>query len=84
MCKLRLKFWITLNRVYGDSADVREGITRAVQRDLVSLDNPVYLNMRLRVDEDNSESYLRELPGGPDVYHQVARVFLEQYGLSPA
>jgi hypothetical protein len=76
---LRLKFWITLNRVYGDSADVRAGITRAVQRDLVSLDNPVYFNMRLRVSEDDSVSYLQALPGGPDVYRELARVFLNRY-----
>ena len=76
---LRLKFWITLNRVYGDSADVRVGITRAVQRDLVSLDNPVYVNMRLRVDESDSESYLRQLPGGPGVYRELTRAFLDHY-----
>ena len=76
---LRLKFWITRNPVYGDSADVREGITRAVQRDLISLDNPTYLNMRLRVGQDDSSTYLDNLPGGAEAYRQVARVFLDQY-----
>lgn len=76
---LRLKFWITLNRVYGDSADVRVGITRAVQRDLVSLDNPVYVNMRLRVRQEEAGSYLSELPGGPEVYQQMTRAFLDHY-----
>lgn len=80
---LRLKFWITLNRVYGDSADVRVGITRAVQRDLVSLDNPVYVNMRLRVDQNDSESYLRQLPGGPAVFREVTQAFLEHYSNEP-
>lgn len=80
---LRLKFWITRNPVYGDSADVREGITRAVQRDLISLDNPTYQNMRLRVGQGDSSSYLDKLPGGAEVYHQVARVFLDQYRSSP-
>ncbi|TXH08379.1 MAG: hypothetical protein E6R04_11065 [Spirochaetes bacterium] len=60
---LRLKFWITRNPVYGDSADVREGIARAVQRDLISLDTPTYLNMRLLVGPKDSPSYLEKLPG---------------------
>lgn len=76
---LRLKFWITRNPVYGDSADVREGITRAVQRDLVSLDNPVYLNMRLRIAEADADSYLAELAGGSALYEQITRVFMEHY-----
>ena len=62
---LRLRFWIALNRIHGDSADVREGITKAVQRDLISLDNPVYLDMRLKITAEDAPSYLETLPAVP-------------------
>lgn len=76
---LRLKFWITRNRIYGDSADVREAITRAVQRDLVSLDNPRYVNMRLRVDQSEASGYLDSLPGGSQLYRDLTQIFRDNY-----
>ena len=33
-----------------------------MQRDLISLDNPVYLDMRLKVDVDEAGAYLDPFP----------------------
>jgi len=76
---LTLRFRVSRNAVYGDSADVREGITKAVQRDLISLDNPVYLDMTLKVTADDGPAYLQSLPGGPDAYREAAVAFLAAY-----
>lgn len=76
---LDLRFRIRLNPVYGDSADVREAITRAVQRDIISLDNPVYQDMRLKIGEDDADLYLKELPGGRELYLRLARSFMAAY-----
>jgi len=76
---LGLRFWITRNRVYGDSADVREGIAKAVQRDLISLDNPEYQDMRLKIGPEDAGDYLSTLPGGAKLYEQLAETFLDVY-----
>ena len=76
---VRPRFWLTLNRVYGDSPDVRDALTRAVQRDLVSLDNPEYQDMRLKINASEAEMYLDHLPGNPDLYVDAARAFRSTY-----
>ena len=76
---VRLRFWISLNRIHGDSADVREGITKAVQRDLISLDNPVYLDMRLKIAKEDADAYLDDLPGSRELYRDLARAFRARY-----
>lgn len=77
--KVRPRFWLTLNRVYGDSPDVRDALTRAVQRDLVSLDNPEYQDMRLKINASDAEMYLAHLPGSADLYVDAARKFKSAY-----
>lgn len=74
-----LRFWIARNRIYGDSPDIREGIAKAVQRDLVSLDNPEYQDMRLKIGADDADLYLETLPGDSSLYEKLAEVFLEFY-----
>lgn len=76
---LYLRFRMSRSPVYGDSAEIRAGITKAVQRDLISLDNPVYLDMTLKVTADDGPAYLDSLPGGPELYREAARAFLDAY-----
>lgn len=76
---LETDFFLVMNKVHGDSADVREGITKAVQRDLISLDNPVYMDMRLKVSEEDADGYLVRLPGDKSLYRRAASTFLAEY-----
>lgn len=76
---IRLKFWITRDPVYGDSDDIREGLTRVVQRDLASFDDPFCMNMRLLVGVRDSAAYLDTLPGGAQAYREATRGFLEKF-----
>ena len=76
---VRPRFRLRLNRVYGDSPDVRDAISRAVQRDLVSLDNPEYQDMRLKVSKSEADNYLNELAGGRNLYIEAASHFKGAY-----
>ena len=76
---VRPRFWLRLNKIYGDSPPVRDALTRAVQRDLVSLDNPEYQDMRLKLGRGDADLYLDKLVGGPDLYIDLARNFLRSY-----
>jgi hypothetical protein len=76
---VRPRFWLRLNRIYGDSPPVRDALTRAVQRDLVSLDNPEYQDMRLKLGRGDADLYLDKLAGGSDLYIKLAQNFLRSY-----
>lgn len=76
---LRLKFWLTQDATHGDAPEVREGITKAVQRDLVSLDNPTYTQMRLKITASDAQRYLNRVPGDADMYLSLADVFMREY-----
>ena len=72
-------FIVNTHPVHGDSPLVRMAITQAVQRDLISLDNPVYLDMRLKIGRSYAQEYIDALPGGPDLYDDMTRKFLEEF-----
>src|SRR5258706_3349066 len=50
-----LRFRIQLHPVHRDSSVVRDSITNAARRDLISLDNPVYPDIRLKISPDEAE-----------------------------
>ena len=76
---LDLRFRIFVDKVYGDSPVVRDAISGAVQRDLVSLDNPEYLDMRLKISPDEARLLLDSLPGRAGFFVEVARHFVSEY-----
>jgi hypothetical protein len=76
---LNLRFWLTQDETHQDSPDVRDGITSAVQRRLVSLDNPTYQRMRLKIDAEEADEYLDGVPGGRDLFIQLATIFKDEY-----
>lgn len=76
---LKLRFAISRNEIHGDSPDVREALAKGVQRDIVSLDNPEYQNMRLKISKAYADQYFRRLPGSEDMYLRMADTFLAEY-----
>ena len=76
---VKLKFAITRNELHGDSPDVREALAKGVQRDIVSLDNPEYQNMRLKISKSFAPDYFRRLPGREEMYLKMADTFLAEY-----
>jgi hypothetical protein len=77
---INLRFWLTQDELHKDSPEIRDSITSAVQRRLVSLDNPTYQTMRMKIDgPEEASAYLESLPGGPDLYLELAAVFTRVY-----
>lgn len=80
---LDLVFRVRPDRIHGDSPTVRAAIDSAVQRDLVSLDNPEYQDMRFKFGRNEAELLLTTVPGGRDVFLPLADHFLKVYGRQP-
>jgi hypothetical protein len=74
-----LGFRIRLNPIHGDSVAVRDGIAGAARRDLVSLDNPIYQNIRLKLSEEEGYKLLANLPGGKELFPDLIESFLDRY-----
>ena len=72
-------FVVSKHPVHGDSPAVRMAITHAVQRDLVSLDNPVYLDMRIKISPEYADRYLSSLPGSPALYEAMGEAFTRSF-----
>ena len=81
---LELRFRIILDEIYGDSPTVREAISTAVQRNLISLDNPEYQDMRVKFGRYEADKILAGLPGRPEVYAAVTDAYLEHERVSVA
>jgi hypothetical protein len=63
---------------FGESQILRTALNGAAQRDLVSFDNPEYQDMRL--DRSKAAAVrLERLPGGPELYEELAKVFIDEY-----
>lgn len=77
-----VQFRVAPNPYHGGAPAVRDGITEAVQRDLVSLDNPTYLRMRIKITPGIADRYLEELPGGTELYDRLTDTFLDAYSTS--
>lgn len=76
---LNVRFRIILDRTYRDSPVVRDAISAAVQRDLVSLDNPEYLDMRLKVGRDEAVLLLKQIPGPRELFTRLAAALVDNY-----
>jgi hypothetical protein len=74
-----LGFRIRLDPIHGDSVAVRDGIAGAARRDLVSLDNPIYQNMRLKLSEEEGHKLLANLPRREELFLNLVESFLNRY-----
>jgi hypothetical protein len=76
---IQVAFRIRLHPIHCDSIAVRDGIAMAVRRDLISLDNPVYQTIRVKLSKDEGDKILQELPGGENLFGQLVDTFLQYY-----
>jgi hypothetical protein len=74
--RLDVRFRVRLHPIHRDSEVVREGLSRAARARLVSLDNPAFRNVRLCISPSEASRYLERLPGGPELYNQLADSFI--------
>ena len=73
------RFAVFLDPLHGDSPVVREAVSSVVLRDLASLDNPEYQDLRLKIVNDQAEMLLAALPGGAALYETLADAFVRCY-----
>lgn len=76
---LDLRFRIRLHNIHGDSETVQQGLYEAAQRNIVSLDNPEFQDVRLRITLEDAEAYLAGVPGPADLYKRLAGNLIKYY-----
>ncbi len=76
---LKVRFDVRLNPIHGDSPDLYDALYEAAQRNLISLDNPRFKRVRMKVGADDAPSYLCRLPGEPAMYKRLADEFVRSY-----
>ena len=75
---LDVRFRIRPHPIHGDSATVRDCITNAAQRDLISLDNPEYQDIRIKIGEEDATQMLSLIPGGKELFDILSQEILER------
>ena len=61
-----------LHPIHQDSTQVQQALYEAAQRDLISLDNPEFQKVRLKIAPGEAQQYLDGLPGEPAMYRRLA------------
>lgn len=70
---------IYLDSIHKDSPVVQDALYGAAQRNLISLDNPSFTSMRLKIGSDEAWQYLNSLPGSPELYLTLCSDVLSKY-----
>lgn len=73
---LDVRFRVRLHPIHRDSEVIREGLSRAARARLVSLDNPSFKSVRLCISPAEADHFLRRLPGGRELYEDLAESFV--------
>jgi hypothetical protein len=76
---LDLKVRIRLHPIHQDSTLLQQALYDAAQRDLVSLDNPEFQKVRLKIGPDEAQTYLARLPGSREMYLRLAERLMCYY-----
>lgn len=79
-----LRFRIRLHPIHGDSVTVRDAIAHAAQRDLISLDNPEFQDIQLKLEAPEARAILNSVPGKSALFLPLARDFLLHYSRATA
>lgn len=77
-----LRFRIVRSKIHGDSKVLRDSITHAAKRDLVSIDNPDFLVIRSKLSKSKATDFLDNLPVSADIFRELASMFIKKYPIS--
>ncbi len=78
---LDLRFRIRLHPFHNDSTTVRDAIYNAAQSGLISLDNPEYQDIRFKISDTQALKMLEDIPGGKELFLDLAESFIENKDL---
>ena len=76
---LDIRFRIRLHKFHDDSIATRNGVYSAAQSGLISLENPEYQDIRFKINESEADELLKKVPGGKELYSELAEEFLLRY-----
>lgn len=76
---IELRFRVKPHRIYGDSKTVRTALAAAAQRRIISFDNPEYLDIRIKLSEDEAARKLSRLPVREGLFDELADRFVRVY-----
>jgi hypothetical protein len=79
---LDIRFRIRLHKFHDDSILIRNAVYSAAQRGLISLDNPEYQDIRFKIKPEQANQILQSVPGGKELFSELADDFLRQYNLA--
>lgn len=74
-----LRFRVLPDPLHGDSETVRTALATAVQRDLISLDNPTFQDMRFKIDRTDARRIVESIDAPEGYFERAARRFYELY-----
>jgi len=73
------RFRLKVHAVHGDSPAIHEAVYEAAKRDLVSLDNPEFQSITLKLSPEDATHFLEDLPGNPRMYERLAEKIVDYY-----
>ncbi len=76
---LEVRYLLDAHPMHGDSLQLQDELHEAAKRDLISLDNPEFQDIRIKLSTGDSPFFLRRLPGSPDMYRRLAGSLLSHY-----
>ncbi len=76
---LDIRFQVVPDPRYGDSGTLRDAVARLAQWDLVSLDNPEYQDIRLKISTAFAETLFDQLHLDRAIYTKLADEFESVY-----
>jgi hypothetical protein len=79
---LNVRFRIKTDPSHGDSSALQQALYEAARRDLISLDNPEFQDLRLKIKASDAPRYLEGLPGPKEMYERLADKLIEYYRAS--
>ena len=56
-----------------------DSISKTAQRDLISLANPEFVDIEIKLSNGGAQSVLSALPGGAGLFSELADYFVTQY-----
>jgi hypothetical protein len=74
-----VKFRVRPHEIHGDSTAVQRALYEAAQRDLISLDNPEFQDIRLKIGPAEAPSYFEGLPGSQEMYEAFSSKLMQYY-----
>lgn len=76
---IELRFFVKPHSKYGDSTVIRDAVARLAMWDMVSLDNPEYQDVRLKITPTYAETIFERLRVDPAIFDRIATTFVRAY-----